>query len=59
MVDAWTAMAPIELFVVLNGIYDAFLSPFSGGHRLFIAFAAVLSVVIISRNACSRPGIAI
>lgn len=42
----WSPAAPIRCFILCVALFHAFLSPFSGAHRVGIAFATILVVLI-------------
>jgi len=42
----WTRDMPLRLFVICLAIFNAFMSPFSGAHRVHIALAAALIILI-------------
>lgn len=47
---AWRASAPLRLLVLCAAVINVFLSPFSGAHRVYIALAAGLAVLIYFEN---------
>lgn len=42
----WNQSMPLRLFVICLALFHAFMSPFSGAHRVHIALAAALVIVI-------------
>lgn len=46
VVRPWSPAAPLRLFILSLALFNVFLSPFSGAHRVHIALAAVLIVII-------------
>lgn len=46
VVRAWTPLSALRHFVLCLALFHVFLSPFSGAHRVGIALAAVLVVLI-------------
>lgn len=46
IVRAWTPFSALRHFVLLFALFNVFLSPFSGAHRVGIALAAVLVALI-------------
>lgn len=54
IVRAWTPLAPVRHFVLSLALFNVFLSPFSGAHRVGIALAAVLVVLVHRERARLR-----
>jgi hypothetical protein len=46
IVRDWSPLATLRVFVLSLALFNAFLSPFSGAHRVNIALAAVLVVLV-------------
>jgi hypothetical protein len=46
IVRAWTEFSPVRHYVLVLALFHVFLSPFSGAHRVGIALAAALVVLI-------------
>ncbi len=46
VVRAWSRATPLRLFLLTMALLHAFLSPFSGAHRVLIALAVTLLVLI-------------
>ncbi len=46
IVRAWEPLSALRHFVLTLGLFNVFLSPFSGAHRVGIALAAVLVVLV-------------
>lgn len=46
VVRPWSPGSPLRLFILSLALFNVFLSPFSGAHRVHIALAAVLVIII-------------
>ena len=54
IVRAWTEFSPVRHYVLVLALFHVFLSPFSGAHRVGIALAAALVVLIHRERAEAR-----
>lgn len=55
VVRDWSSSSPLRAFVLSLAFFNLLLSPFSGAHRVHIALAAVL-LVLIHHEARTAPG---
>ncbi len=54
VVSPWSALTPVRVFVLSLALFHVFLSPFSGAHRVGIALAAILVVLIHREHRLAR-----
>lgn len=54
IVRAWTEFSPVRHYVLTLALFHVFLSPFSGAHRVGVALAAALVVLIHRERAENR-----
>jgi len=58
MVQAWQRTQPVRVFLLLLAGWNLFMSPFSGAHRVYIALAVGVILLVQSDNANSREATA-
>lgn len=54
VVRSWHALTPVRVFVLSLALFHVFLSPFSGAHRVGIALAAILVVLVHREHRLAR-----
>jgi len=54
LVESWRRATPVRLLVLLLAVWNLFLSPFSGAHRVNIALAVALMLVMQAEEAAAE-----
>jgi hypothetical protein len=54
-VSAWHRLTPVAVLVLLSAFWNLLFSPFSGAHRVYIAVACGLLLLLPELNADARP----